>query len=122
MTTEVQPRVEAHVQPCLDDPEFEGGSTHVATVQLTNPTTKEFTYTVTLYLGLSAVVSSQGVVAIPAGGVASPQFSIVMPTTEAVYPVFLDVDVAGVNIKHYQAADITILVSPDIEIGDITWV
>lgn len=121
MTTDVIPRVEALVVPCLDDPEFEGGSTHIATVQLTNPTTKEFSYTVTLYLGLVAVVSSQGVVTIPAGGVAFPQFSIVMPTTEGVYPVFLDVDVEGVNIEHYQAADITIAVSPAIDIGDITW-
>ncbi len=121
MTIEVQPRVEALVEPCLDDPEFEGGSTHIATVQLTNPTTMEFTYTVTLYLGLIAVVSSQGVVTIPAGGTVSQQFTIVMPTAEAVYPVFLDVDVAGVNIEHYQASDITISVSPVIEIGDITW-
>ena len=121
MTTNVRPRVEALVVPSLDDPEFEGGSTHIATVQLTNPTTKEFTYTVTLYLGVTAVVSSQGVVTLPAGGTASPQFSIVMPTAEAVYPVFLDVDVAEVNIKHYQAADITISVSPAIEIGDIIW-
>ena len=121
MTTSIQPQVEALVALSLEDPEFEGGSTHIATVQLTNPTTKEFTYVVTLYLGVTAVVSSQGVVTIPAGGVAYPQFSILMPTAEAVYPVFLDVDVDGVNIKHYQAADITISVSPAIDIGDITW-
>ena len=121
MTIEVEPRIVALVEPCLDDPEFEGGSTHIATVELTNPTTAEFTYVVTLYLGLTAVVSSQGVVTIPAGGVAYPQFSIVMPTVELVYPVFLDVDVAGVNIAHYQAADITITTTPAIDIGDIIW-
>jgi len=121
MTIKIEPRIEALVEPCLDDPEFEGGSTHIATVELTNPTTKEFTYVVTLYLGLAAIVSSQGSVVIPAGGTVNAQFSIVMPNTEAVYPVFLDVDVAGVNIKHFQAADITITVSPAIVIGDITW-
>ena len=121
MTTGIQPQVEVEVGPLQDDPEFEGGSVHVATVQMTNPTTKEFTYTVTLYLGLNAVASSQGQVTIPAGSVASPQFSITMPTVEGVYPVFLDVDVGGVNIKHYQAADITIAITPIIDIGDITW-
>ncbi len=121
MTIDVIPRIVALVEPCLDDPEFEGGSTHVATVQMTNPTTKEFTYVVTLYLGIAAVVSSQGTVTIPDGGTAAPQFSITMPTTEGTYPVYLDVDVEGVNIEHYQAASITISVSPAIDIGDITW-
>ena len=121
MTTDVVPEIAALVEPNLDDPEFEGGSIHIATVQMTNPTTKAFTYVVTLYLGLSAVVSAQAIVNIPAGGSAAPQFQIAMPTTEGTYPVFLDVDVDGVNIVHYQAADITISVSPAIDIGDIIW-
>ncbi len=121
MTIQVEPKVIALVEPCLDDPEFEGGSTHVATVQLTNPTTAAFTYDVILYLGLSGVVSATGQITIAAGQTGSIQLSLTMPTVEGLYPVFLDVDVAGVNIEHYQAADVTISISPAVTIGDIIW-
>ncbi len=123
MTIEVEPRVMALVKPCLDDPEFEGGSTHVATIQLTNPTAIEFTYTVVLYLGPTAVVSAEGIITIPAGGTDSIVLSLTMPIIEGVYPVFLDVYVGGVLVEggHYQTADITISVTPAVDIGDIVW-
>jgi len=118
---EVMPRIAALVEACLDDPEFDGGSTHIATAQLTNPTVKEFTYTAELYLGITKVVSSSGQVTIPAGSTLPVQFTIVTPIVEGVYQVFLDIWVGAVLLEHYQAADVTIAISPAVDIGDITW-
>jgi len=105
------------------DPTFEGGSTHTATAVMTNPTAGAFTYAVELYLGVDKVVTSGvGSVAIPAGGSVSTGFTITMPVTEGDYDVFLDVSVAGELIAHYEATEkVTIEISPEIDIGTITW-
>jgi len=107
----------------MDDPTFESGVSKTAHTRLTNPTTKQFTYSVELYLGVTkAATSGVGSVTIPAGGFQDVNFTIVMPVVEAAYPVFLDVIEAGTLLAHYQAAEnVTIVISPAIIVGPITW-
>ena len=106
------------------DPEFEAGSVHTARATLTNPTTRDFTYSVELYLGATKVATSGvGSVAIPAGGSMDVYFTVTMPTDEGEYPVYLDVWVGTELIAHYQATEnVTIVISPAIVVGPITWV
>ena len=106
-----------------NDPTFEGGSVHVASAILTNPTAKEFTYTTELYLGVTKVATSgAGTVTIPAGGSATVNYSVTMPITEAEYEVYLDIWVGTELIAHYKATEnVVIEISPAIEIGPITW-
>jgi hypothetical protein len=107
----------------MADPTFEGGEHKTARALLTNPTAKEFVYTVELYLGVGkAATSGTGDIAIAAGGSQYVDFGINMPVAEGSYPVYLDVSVAGALIKHYQATeDVVIEISPDISVGPITW-
>jgi hypothetical protein len=123
VATEVRPEIKVEKLEGLD-PEFSGGSTHTARALLTNTTTKDFDYTLELYLGVTkAATSGQGVVTIPAGQSLYADFILTMPLDEATHHVYLDVIVAGELIKHYQATeDVTIVIAPDIEIGPITWV
>lgn len=108
----------------MDDPTFEAGLTKTARARLTNPTAKAFTYTVELYLGVTkAATSGAGQVTIPAGGYLDVNFNLVMPVSEASYPVFLDVWYDTTLIKHYQATEnVGVVISPVIEVGPITWV
>ncbi len=105
------------------DPTFEAGSTHTARATLTNPTTKEFTYTAELYLDVTKVATSgTGYVTIPAGASLDVDFTVVMPLAEGNYQPYLDVYVAGELIAHYIATElVTIEVTPAIEIGPIIW-
>ena len=107
----------------MDDPTFECGETKSARVRMTNPRAKQFTYTVELYLGADkAATSGQGQVTIPDNSYVDVDFTIIMPMTEASYPVFLDVWQEGVLIKHYQATENVITqISPGIDVGPITW-
>ena len=108
----------------MADPTFEAGVTRTASATLTNPTAKQFTYTVELYLGVTRVATSgQGTVTIPAGGSVNVNFIVVMPLVEGSYPVYLDVWHEDTLLKHYQATvDVVIQISPAIEVGPITWV
>ena len=109
----------------LGDPIFEAGSTHTARARLTNPTLKEFTYTVELYLDVTKVATSgTGSVTIPAGSSMDVDFTVTMPSYEGgPWHVYLDVWVSGELIAHYQATeDVSTVISPSIEIGPITWV
>jgi len=109
----------------FNDPEFEAGSTHVARATLTNPTTKQFTYTVELYLDVTKVATSGvGTVTIPAGGSQDVDFTVTMPSYEGgPWHVYLDVWVDTELIAHYQATeDVSTVITPAIEIGPITWV
>ena len=109
----------------LGDPTFEAGSTHTARARLTNPTLKEFTYTVELYLDVTKVATSgTGSVTIPAGSSMDVDFTVTMPSYEGgPWHVYLDVWVGGELIAHYQATeDVSTVISPSIEIGPITWV
>ncbi len=105
------------------DPTFEAGVTKTARATLTNPTAKEFTYTVELYLDVTkAATSGAGSVAIPAGQSMEVNFTMVMPLIEKDYQPYLDVWVAGELIKHYAATElVTIVVTPQIVIGPIIW-
>ena len=107
-----------------NDPTFEPSTTKTARAQMLNPTTKQFTYDVELYLGASKVATSGvGSITIPAGGSQYVDFTIVMPAVEGTYPVCLDVSYEGELLAHYQATeDVVIEVSPAINIGPITWV
>ena len=108
----------------MEDPTFEAGVTKTAKARLTNPTAKQFTYSVELYLGVAkAATSGVGQVTIPAGGYVDVSFTLVMPLVEASYPVFLDVWQDTTLLKHYQATEnVIIMISPSIEVGPITWV
>ncbi len=107
----------------MADPTFGGGEHKTAVATLTNPTAKEFTYEVELYLGVTKIATSGiGDITIAAGGSQGVSFGIDMPVTEGTYPVYLDVKVDGVLIKHYLATESVIIeISPDITVGPITW-
>lgn len=106
------------------DPTLEAGSTHTARATLTNPTTKDFTYTVELYLDVTKVVTSgAGEVTIPAGQSVEVSFTMVMPTIEGDYQPYLDAWVAAELIAHYAATElVSIVVTPAIVVGPIIWV
>ncbi len=105
------------------DPTFDGGISKTAKATLTNPTAKQFTYSVELYLGITkAATSGIGSVTIPAGGSVDVNFTLVTPVAEASYPVFLDVTEGGTLIAHYQATEnVVIAITPRITVGPITW-
>ena len=107
----------------MEDPTFEAGATKTARARLTNPTAKQFTYTVELYLGVAKVATSGlGTVTILAGSYVDVNFTVVMPLVGGSYPVFLDVWHEGTLLKHYQATeDVIITIAPAIEVGPITW-
>ena len=119
----MKPQVEIEMLEMVD-PTFEAGETKTARARLTNPTAKQFTYTIELYLGVAKTATSgAGTVTIPAGGYADVNFTVAMPAAEGDYPVFLDIWHEGALLKHYQATEnVTVQISPDIEIGPITWV
>jgi len=120
----IEPRVKVESLG-FNDPVFEAGSTHVARATLTNPTTKQFTYRVELYLDVTKVATSgAGSVTIPAGGSQNVDFTVTMPSYEGgPWHVYLDVWVVTELIAHYQAAeDVSTVISPIIQIGTITWV
>jgi hypothetical protein len=108
----------------MEDPTFEAGDTKTAQARLTNPTAKEFTYTVELYLGVAkAATTGTASVTIPAGSHLDVNFTLAMPLVEASYPVYLDIWHEGTLLKHYQATeDVVTVISPVIDVGPITWV
>jgi len=113
----------------MDDPTFEGGAVKTATADLHNPTAKQFTYEVELYLASDAqgidkvATSGVGAVTVAAGGTVPTSFTLTMPLVEAEYHVFVNVKVAGVPLVLYKAVEnVVIQISPRIEVGPITWV
>jgi len=106
------------------DPEFAPSVSKTARAQLTNPTTKQFTYSVELYLGAGKVATSGvGSITIGAGASQLVDFTLVMPAVEGTYPVYLDVWVAGELLAHYQGTEnVVISVAPAVVVGPITWV
>ena len=108
----------------MGDPTFEAGVTKTARARLTNPTARQFTYTVELYLGVAKVATSgTAQVTIPASSYLDVNFTLVMPTVEGDYPVYLDVWHDTTLLKHYEATEnVVVTISPAIEVGPITWV
>ena len=105
-------------------PNFGVSETKVAKATMTNPTSKQFYYTAELYLGLPKVAGS-GIVSFSLGPGESGDvyFSVTMPNVEGTYPVYLDVFSKGDLVAAYRATeDVTIIVSPAIDIGPIIWV
>ena len=108
----------------MEDPTFEAGVLKTARAELTNPTVREFTYEVELYLGATkAATSGVGSITIGPGASQLVDFTLTMPIVEGEYHPYLDVLVDGALIAHYIATEtVEIMVSPVIEIGPITWV
>lgn len=105
------------------DPTLQAGLTYIAKATLTNPTTKEFTFIVELYLDVTKVVTSgKGSITIPAGQSVEVSFTVTMPLIEGDYQPYIDVLVDTELIAHYVAtALVTISVTPIIIIGPIIW-
>lgn len=127
----VRPQIKIEGLEGLGDPTFEAGSVHVARAPLTNPTVKEWTYDVELYLDVTKVASASGAVTIPAGGSVNVDFSVAMPLVEGEYEGWIDawcVDAITPEnptglIRHYHITEnVIIVISPAIEIGEPTWV
>ena len=118
----IKPQVRIEVLE-MEDPTFGAGVTKTARARITNPTAKQFTYTVELYLGVAkAATSGVGTVTIPAGGYVDVDFTVVMPLVEGNYPVYLDVWHDTALLKHYQATEnVAVEVTPAIEVGPIIW-
>jgi hypothetical protein len=119
----MRPQVQAELLE-MGDPTFNAGETKTARARLANPTAKQFTYSVELYLGVAKVATSGvGQITIPAGGYIDVNFAVVMPAAEGSYPAFLDVWSDSALLKHYQATEnVVITIAPAIEVGPITWV
>lgn len=105
------------------DPEFGYGTTHVAHAQMTNPTPAAFTYRGELYLGAGKVATSGSIsFTLSAGQTKIVDFSITMPNVEGTWPVLIDVYVGVDLIAAYEATeDVSVAISPDIDIGPISW-
>lgn len=117
----VSPQVKVE-ELSFGDPTFECSSVHVARAILTNPTAKQFTYTVELYMDVTKVATSGvGSITIPAGGSQSVDFTVTMPSYEGgPWHVYLD---ELITQAHYQATeDVSTVISPAIIIGEPEWV
>lgn len=103
--------------------ELEAGTLRTARATVTNKTVKQFTYSIELYLGVDKRATSGTItVTIPAAGSVEVSFPVVMPAEEAIFPVFLDVWHEAELLVHYQATqDVQIKVTPQIDVGPITW-
>ncbi len=113
----------------MEDPTFESASAHVATATFQNPKTSSFDFTAELYLGKSVgtktVTSGVKSFTLGAGATKSVDFSVNMPTlsipTDA-YHVYLEVKQAGVVLITFVATeDVTVIVTPGINVTTITW-
>lgn len=107
----------------MADPTFTAGAVKTARARLTNPTTKAFTYSVEFYLGITkAATSGASAVTINAGQYQDVNFSLALPAVEGIYPVYLEVRVAGELLTLFQATEnVTIEIPPQVVVGPITW-
>ncbi|GAI80521.1 unnamed protein product [marine sediment metagenome] len=125
MQTQIMPGI--RIGPVFFDgggaPVFDYGTTHIAHAQMTNPTPAAFTYNAELYLGPGKVATSGSVpFTLSAGQSKVVDFAITMPDVEGTWPVLLDVFVGVDLIAAYQATeDVSVVITPDIDIGPITW-
>ncbi len=105
------------------DPVFDYGTTHVAHAQMANPTPAAFTYNGELYLGAEKVATSGSVpFTLSAGETKVVDFSITMPNVEGTWPPLIDVFVGVDLIGAYEGIEaVTVVISPAIDIGPITW-
>ena len=103
--------------------ELEAGTLRAARATLTNPTAKELTYTVELYLGADKRATSGTLtVTVPAGSSVEVSFPVVVPAEEAVFPVFLDIWHEGKILRHFRSTqDVRVKVTVQVELGPIIW-
>lgn len=103
--------------------EFEPGVAKTATVSMSNPTDKSWTYSAELYLGEGKVATSgRKSFSIPANSSKDISFTVIMPSAEGTYPVFIDVYVGTALITAYEGTeDVVITISPAIEVGPVVW-
>ncbi len=90
-------------------PQFDGGSSHVATVVVTNPTGLALSYIGQLYLGIDAVAMSEVSFSLAAGESRPISFILVMPSAAGSYYVFLDVFSGGELLVHHLATESVII-------------
>ncbi|GAH95426.1 unnamed protein product [marine sediment metagenome] len=123
MQTQIKPGIRIGPVFFDGDPVFEYGTTHIAHAQMTNPTPAAFTYNGELYLGAGKVATSGSVpFTLSAGETKTVDFSVTMPNVEGTWPVLLDVFVGVDLIAAYQATeDVSVEITPDIDIGPIIW-
>ncbi len=106
-----------------EDPTFEAGEVRTAIAQMTNPTGKAFNYVGELYLDVTKAASSGSIAFSLAAGETKPiSFPVTMPGVEGIFPVYLDVFVGTELVGAYRATeDVTVVITPAIIIGPITW-
>jgi len=125
MQTQIKPEIK--IGPVFFDgevdPVFDYGTTHVAHAQMTNPTPAAFSYNGELYLGTEKVATSGSIpFSLGAGQTKVVDFAITMPDVEGTWNVLIDIFVGVDLIAAYQATeDVSVVISPDIDIGPITW-
>ncbi|MBA7465009.1 hypothetical protein ES707_00170 [subsurface metagenome] len=121
----MQPQIEIKGIQWLEseDPTFEAGEVRTAIAQMTNPTAKAFSYTAELYLDVTKVASSGPIAFSLAPGETKPiSFPVTMPAFEGTFPVYLDAFVGAELVGAFQATeDVTVVITPAIIIGPITW-
>jgi len=114
----------------MEDPTFESATVHVATATFQNPKTSSFDYTAELYLGKTVgtktVTSGVKTFTVAAGGTKAVAFSVNMPTLTIpsdVYHVYLEIKHLGTLLITFVATDdVTVIVTPAINVTTITWV
>jgi len=92
-------------------PDFAPGSTHIASVTMKNPTTRAWDYNGALLMGTNEVVMAEVSFHLNSGESKEISFSVVMPTVEGSYPIYLDVSSGGQLLAHQAAGSVTLTYS-----------
>lgn len=91
------------------EPPFGPSELRIAYLTLQNPTSRIINYDCQLYLGLEKVNIYRGNLPIAPGDQGVIPFTIITPSVEGEYQVFIDIYIAGVLSGHYQAGSIQII-------------
>lgn len=114
----------------MEDPTFESETLHTATATFANPKTVAFDFTAELYLGKTVgskvVTSGSKAFSLLAGASKAVDFAVTMPKLTIVTDTFhcyLEVKHALVTLITFVATeDVIVVVSPAINVTQITWV
>lgn len=114
----------------MEDPTFESETLHTATATFQNPKTVSFDFTAELYLGKTVgskvVTSGAKTFTVAAGASKAVDFAVTTPKLTILtdtYHVYLEVKQAGVVLITFVATeDVTVVVTPAINVTQITWV